>query len=198
MFEHILLCSWQPSSPFQGGCPPFSSFLFTWTLAFSVSAVTWPFYLRSIGNHSLLGALIKETWYFSYMLSRHLTKFSACSGVGGGVKTLVSHWSALQWLSPGKAALEESSSKSYCFSPLKHHLSTPDLAQNSNENSGICKLVLVWRIETFESEFSLYKGWLQLMGSDHSLLQKGGSLCLNGLAAIHILLLALQLQISIT
>lgn len=86
MFEHILLFSWQPSSPFQGGCPPFSSFLFTWTLAFSVSAVTWPFYLGSIGNHSLLGALIKETWYFSYVLSRHLTEVSACSGVGAGVK----------------------------------------------------------------------------------------------------------------
>lgn len=111
------------------------------------------------------------------------------------------HWSALQQLSLGKTAPRESFSKSICLSALEHHLSTLCLTQNSNEalkNSGICKLVHLWRIQAFESEFSFSEGCLQLMGSDHSLLQKGDSLCLNGLAAIHILLLALQLQISIT
>lgn len=74
------------------GNPPLPSMvdlhplLSTWTLAFWVYAVTWPFYLVSVGIHSLIGALIKELWYFPYVLSRHLTCFSTCSGVGGGIK----------------------------------------------------------------------------------------------------------------
>lgn len=144
------MCSWRLSSCFQGGPTPFFSFMSTCTLAFWVSAVTHPFDLVSVGTHG--EGLIKETWYFPYMLSRHLTWFSACSGSGKGVKGTCSPVECSPVAQPTKKSTGGCSSKSYCLSALKHHLSTPGLAQNSNEaleNSGICKLVCLWRIQTF-------------------------------------------------
>ena len=146
------------------------------------------------------GLWLKNCDIFPVCLAGTWPAYLLAHGWVVGQEALVPHWSALQRLSPGKNSTEGKLFEELLSLSFKASLVNPCLARNSNEaleNSGICKLMCLWRTETLESKFSLYKGWLQLMGSDHSLLQKGGSLCLNGLAAIHIILLALQLQISI-